>query len=107
MPEPQRLRALLDPRSLAILGAVPGGDHSKLASKPIANLQRYGYRGAIYPVNPKHDQITGLTAYASLADLPETVDCVMVLRRADVALETVGEIGRLGIPAAVVCSGGF
>ncbi|GEK79131.1 pimeloyl-CoA synthetase [Agrococcus baldri] len=101
------LRPLLDAKSVAIVGAVPARDHGKLASKPILNLQRYGFRGSIYPVNPKFDSIAGLTSYQSLSDLPEAVDCVMMLRNADYALPTLHEMVEREIPAAVVCSSGF
>lgn len=101
------LEPLLNARSVAILGAVPPRDHAKLASKPITNLVRYGFAGEIYPVNPRFDEVSGLTCYPCLADIPGPVDCVMVLRRSELAAETIAEMGQLGIPAAIVCGGGF
>ncbi len=101
------LRPLLDARSVAIVGAVPARDHAKLASKPILNLQKYGFGGEIYPVNPKFDEIAGLAAYPSLRSIPGPVDCVMMLRHADHVVPGLEEMADLGIPAAVVCSSGF
>ena len=44
-------------------------------------LQDYGYRGRIYPVNPKYPEILGEKAYRSLRDIPEKVDIVDVFRK--------------------------
>jgi acetate---CoA ligase (ADP-forming) len=107
MPSEVNLRSLLDARSVAVIGAIPAREHGKLASKPIANLQKYGFSGRIYPVNPKFEEISGLTCYPDLSSIPETVDCVMVLRRADQVAGTANEMGKLGIRGAVVCSAGF
>lgn len=101
------VRALINPGSVAVLGAVPPREHAKLASKPIANLQRYGFAGPIYPVNPSFPAISGLPCYPSLSAIHANVECVMFLRRAELAVETIREMGELGIPAAIVCSGGF
>ncbi|GAA2339816.1 acetate--CoA ligase family protein [Dactylosporangium salmoneum] len=107
MPDELRLRPLLNARSVAVIGAVPPRDHAKLASKPIANMQKYGFGGRIYPVNPSYDEISGLQCYPSLDALPEVVDTAMILRRADAAAGTVRELGSFGVAGAVVCGGGF
>lgn len=101
------LEPLLNARSVAVLGAVPRRELAKLASKPITNLLRYGYAGSIYPVNPRYDEVAGLPCYPSLGDIPGPVDCVMVLRRSELAATTISQLGQLGMPAAVVCGGGF
>jgi uncharacterized protein len=79
-PEDRELRALLgDVRTVAVVG---------LSSKPnrpsyeVARyLQEHGYR--IVPVNPNETQVLGERAYASLADVPESIDVVDVFRRAE------------------------
>jgi acyl-CoA synthetase (NDP forming) len=101
------LRSLMDAQSVAIVGAIPVRDRPKLASKPITNLQRYGFTGRIYPVNPNFDEISGLPCYPSLSAIPEVVETTMILRRADTVLDTMAEAAALGIPSAIVCSAGF
>ncbi|MEO8456715.1 MAG: CoA-binding protein [Chloroflexota bacterium] len=69
------LDAIFRPRSVAIVGAsanpdTPGYDYVK-------SIQDFGFKGAIYPVNPKGGEIAGLQAYASLRDLPGDVDFVI------------------------------
>ena len=101
------LQPLLNPRSVAILGAVPPREHAKLASKPLSNLQRYAFGGSVYPVNPNFSDISGVPCYPTLAAIPGPVDCVMIMRRADQVTETMRDLQAQRIPAAIVCGGGF
>ncbi|MGA0881609.1 MAG: CoA-binding protein, partial [Burkholderiaceae bacterium] len=55
------LRPLLEPQSVAIIGA--SSDFNKLNGRPVRNLLEKGYQGAIYPVNPKYAQVGPLTCY--------------------------------------------
>ena len=62
------IEALLNPRSVAIIGASP--DANKLNGRPQHFMQRDGYVGAIYPVNPKYSRSTA-ACYPDIASLPE------------------------------------
>ena len=71
------LGAMLKPESIAFVGASrdkPGGSWVDMFGR----LVEYGYRGRLYPINPKADVIRGHTAYAGLLDLPEQVDLVII-----------------------------
>ena len=52
------LTTLLRPRSVAIVGATP--DARRVGGRPLSFLRRFGFPGAIYPVNPKYEEIEGL-----------------------------------------------
>jgi acyl-CoA synthetase (NDP forming) len=68
---------LLRPRSIAVVGA--SDDTRKTSGKALRCLREAGFVGAIYPVNPgPYQEIQGLKAYASLADLPEVPDLLLV-----------------------------
>ena len=67
-----------DTTTIAVVGASP--DPTKKAHSIPKYLHENGYR--VIPVNPKHDQILGLTAYPTLLDIPEPVDVVDVFRPA-------------------------
>ncbi|MEE8534081.1 MAG: acetate--CoA ligase family protein [Alphaproteobacteria bacterium] len=71
-----RLAPLLAPRSIAFVGASTKtgtpGNHM------IVEARRGGFAGAIYPVNPKYDEVEGLACYRSLAELPEAVDLAVL-----------------------------
>ena len=71
----RELEAILSPRSIAVVGAsanrdTPGHDY-------VLSLLQYGYRGQIYPVNPRLEELLGLPAYPSLRDVPGPVDYVI------------------------------
>ena len=70
------LSALFEPKSIAIIGA----NSNPLSITNISFTQQllsFGYPGRLYPVNPRADQVLGLKAYASIADIPERVDYVI------------------------------
>ncbi|MCY4621036.1 MAG: CoA-binding protein [bacterium] len=72
-----RLDAMLKPESIAVVGASrdqPGASWVDM----FGQLVEFGYRGRLYPINPKADVIRGYKAYAGLPDLPEPVDLVII-----------------------------
>ena len=99
------LQVLFHPRSVAVIGA--SADANKTAGRPIFYLQKQGFTGAIYPVNPRTSEISGLPCYASIADLPAVPDVAMVLLGADRAESAVRELAALGVPACIVLASGY
>ena len=63
------LDALFAPNAITVIGA--SDDVTKIGGRPLQFLLKYGFAGGIYPVNRKGGTVQGLTAYASVADLPE------------------------------------
>jgi acyl-CoA synthetase (NDP forming) len=96
---------LLKPRSIAVIGA--SADATKTAGRPVAYLQKHGYGGAIYPVNPRADQVGGLRCYADVDALPDVPDVGLVLLAPDRAIDAVAALSRRGTPAAIVLASGF
>lgn len=96
---------LLKPRSVAVIGA--SADPSKTAGRPVAYLQKHGYTGAIYPVNPKADAIGELKCYPDVASLPETPDVAIVLLGAERAHLAVRDLSARGCAAAIVLASGY
>lgn len=96
---------LLKPRSVAVVGA--SADATKLAGRPVAYLQKHGYTGNIYPVNPRAETIGGLPCYPDIAALPEAPDVGLVLLGPDRAIQAVGELAKRGTAAAIVLASGF
>ncbi len=99
------LRALLAPRSIAVLGASP--DAAKLNGRVLKYLRDKGYAGRVFPVNPKHESVCGWRCYPSVADLPEPADLAIIALPAKVVAAAVGDCGRARIAAAIVFSSGF
>ncbi len=65
----------LHPQSVAVVGATRTGDWG--GGGFVAGLVQFGFKGKVFPVNPKYPEIQGLRAYASLKDIPEPVDYVI------------------------------
>lgn len=97
-----RLDRFFAPRSVAIVGATDR-PHS-MGQALMANMKRAGFSGPLYPVNPKHATVAGLTAFASLADVPAVPDLVVMATPGATIPGLVDEAARLGVPAAVVIS---
>ena len=96
---------LLKPRSVAVIGA--SVDINKTAGRPIAYLRKQGYSGAIYPVNPRVDNIDGLRCYPDIASLPQVPDVAIVLLGHERAQQAVRELAQRGTAAAIVLASGY
>ena len=103
--EPSVLDALLRPRSVAMIGA--SRDPMALGGRPLGFMARYGYPGKVYPVNGKGGEVQGVTAYASVLDLPEPVDLALVMVRAELVAQVLRECAAAGVRVAVILSSGF
>lgn len=99
------VQRLLSPRSIAVVGA--SSDLNKVNGRPLKHLLEKGFAGRILPVNPKYSEIAGLPCFASIAALPEAADLAIVAVPARDVVETIAELGRRGIRAAVIFSSGF
>jgi acetate---CoA ligase (ADP-forming) len=96
---------LLRPQSVAVIGA--SADPAKTSGRPVSFLQKHGFAGAIYPVNPKVERIGGLTCYPDVAALPAVPDVGIVLLGAERAHLAVRELAQRGAAAAVVLAAGY
>ena len=95
----QDLAPLLHAESVAIVGI---SQPDRFGGKLYRNLRAAGYPGRVYGVNPRYESLYDQPCYASLADLPERPDCVLLAvpnPRLETALQ---EAAQCGIPAAVI-----
>jgi len=99
------LRRLLEPRSVAVVGASSNPD--SISGKPLKLLKAYGFGGRVYPVNPKYEELLGFRCYPSLESLPEVPDVVLVGVRAELVEGYVRECAKLEVPFVVIFSSGF
>ena len=96
---------LFGPRGIAVVGA--SGDPRRIGADPVKILKGTGYRGGIYPVNPKYAELDGLACYPDIASVPRPCDVAIVAVNAAVVPAAVRDCGRAGIPFAIVFSAGF
>lgn len=99
------LTPLLNPRSVAIVGATP--DPRRVGGRPLSFLLRFGFPGAIYPVNPKYEAIEGVRCYPSVKEVPEPADMAIIAVPASRVIEAVRECQVAGIPAMTIYTSGF
>ena len=99
------LARLLRPGSVAVVGASdkPGA----LGATLITNLDRAGFAGAIYPINPKRDAIGARRCLASIENLPHGVDVAVLAIPRPAVIDTVRALATRGVGAAIVFSAGF
>jgi acyl-CoA synthetase (NDP forming) len=99
------IERLLKPRSVAIIGA--SADADKTSGRPVSYLQKHGYTGRIYPVNPRYEKIGDLRCYADVDALPETPDVALILLGPDRSNQVVAALSRRGTTAAIVLASGY
>ncbi len=100
-----RLRPLVDPTSIAIFGA--SADPKRLGGVPVSLLRQHKFAGAIYPINPKYQEIDGLTCYPDIASLPGPVDVIVIAVGAADVVPVLRQAAAKGIRAAVIYAAGF
>ena len=99
------LKPFFEPRGVAIIGASASPD--KLSYGILRNLMSYGYQGDVYPVNPKVDEILGLTCYPEICQVPDPVDLAVIVLASKMISSVLEECGKREIKAATIISGGF
>ncbi|NMG02226.1 acetate--CoA ligase family protein [Azoarcus taiwanensis] len=99
------LHDFLAPNSIAIVGA--SSDPTKRGYKAMVGLIKDGFKGAIYPINPKADMILGARAYPSLEAIPYGVDLALICTPANTVPGLIELCGKKGIKGAVILASGF
>jgi len=101
----EAIGAIFEPDSIAIAGA--SRDPEKAGYLILKNLVETGFKGKVFPVNPKVQEILGLKAYTSVEDIPEPIDLTVIVVPAPVVPEVLRQCARKKVKSAVIISGGF
>jgi acetyltransferase len=99
------LHTLLEPKSIAVLGA--SDDLSKPGGLMVRNILLRGFAGELMLVNPKSATIQGARAYPSVADLPSAPELAFIAIPAHLVRTSLVELAKKGTRAVVVLSNGF
>ena len=99
------LDVLFKPKSVAVIGA--SNKEFSIGNSVIANLQTYGYKGDVYPINPTSPEVRGLRAYRSLLEVPGAVDVAHIVLPSKLVPQAMRECGEKGVKAAIINSAGF
>jgi len=103
--EPDVLESFFSPRSVAVVGV--SREEGRVGHYVFDNLLSAGFTGAVYPVNPKADEVHGHRCYPSVKAVPTPVDLAIIVVPAKFVAAVVEECGESGIHAIVVISAGF
>jgi acetate---CoA ligase (ADP-forming) len=98
------LDALFRPQSIAVIGA---SEKPTIGRRLIASLDRLGFAGRIYPINPNYPSVLGHRCYASLAETPEAPDVAAFCIGHRLVLDAFAAAAERGVRAAVIYDGGF
>ena len=98
------LSSIFKPKSIAIIGA--SSNENKWGGRIFKNILS-GYKGAVYPVNPKEKEVQGVTSYPSVLDIPDEVELAVIAIPAQLVLPVAEECGKKGVKGLVVVSSGF
>ncbi len=99
------LASIFAPRSIAVVGA--SDNVAKIGGIPVDFNQRFGYGGAIYPVNPKPGLIQGLPAFASMSQIGAPVDLAIFAVPANLAQAALVDAITAGVRGVVLFTAGY
>jgi acetyltransferase len=99
------LDSLFRPKSAAVIGA--STKELSIGNRVIRNLVDFGFKGPIYPINPKADEVRGIKAYKSILDCPDNIDVVHMVIPARFVPQAVDDCGAKGVKNIIINSGGF
>ena len=106
MTQQHELHSMFYPKSVAVVGASPkpsgwGG------TTFLVRLQKLGFPGELYPINPKADEILGLKAYPKVSAIPEPVDLVIVAISAPGVPQVLEDCITAGVRNVHIFASGF
>jgi acyl-CoA synthetase (NDP forming) len=102
---PEQLQPLFAPKSIAIVGASESAD--SWAPEIERSLRHLGYRGDLYPINPKYEEVWGRPCLASPLQLPRGVDLLVFVVPARVVVRMIEDVAKAGVRSIMVVSSGF
>lgn len=100
-----KMNRIMKPEGVAVIGASP--ENGKIGNSVMKNLINGGYKGQIYPVHPKLDEVLGYKAYKSVKDIPGNVDIAVFAIPAKFVAGALTEVGEKGIAGAILIPSGF
>jgi acyl-CoA synthetase (NDP forming) len=101
------LERMLHPKSIAVVGARRDSTNSEAWMDLFASIVQFGYKGRLYPINPKADVILGYKAYPSITSLPTSVDLVIITLSAPHVPSVLSECATTGNRNVQIFSAGF
>ena len=93
------------PKAVTVIGV--SGDETAFGTRYLRALLKFGFKGKLYPVNPRGGSLLDLTVYPSLGDIPDSVDLAVISVPGRSVKDVLEDCLKKGIKAAIVLSAGF
>lgn len=99
------LRNFFCPDSVAVIGA--SREEEKVGHIILDNIINSGYKGKLFPVNPKADEIHGIKCYPSVLNVPGDIDLTIIVIPAQFVLQVLEECSKKNTKWSIIISAGF
>jgi len=93
------------PKSIAVVGA--SNTRGKVGNTVLNNIINSGYKGKIFPINPRADEICGLPCYESVLNVPDDIDIAIFVIPGKFVNKAAEECGKKGVKGLIIISAGF
>jgi acetate---CoA ligase (ADP-forming) len=100
-----KLDAIFAPETIAVIGA--STQKGKVGHDIFANILSGGYKGTLYPVNPKARSVLSVKCYTTITNIPDPIDLAMIILPPKAAMASVKECIAKGVKGIVIVSAGF
>jgi len=101
----RKLNSIFRPRRIALIGVPANPD--TVGGMTLRNLVSGGFRGVVYPVNPKYEAVLGIPCFPNVKSLPKVPDLAVITTNAKAVPQIVEECGEAGIKGIIIMSAGF
>lgn len=98
------LNSFFHPNGVAVLGA---SENQKTGGFHILRNVLSGYKGKVYPINPKYKELHGVPCYPDIQSIPDTFECLIYFIPARFILDTIKQAAKKGVRAIIIESAGF
>lgn len=102
---PHSLDQIFRPESVAVIGA--SNDTTKFGGRILENLVRFGFKGKLFPINPKETQIQGLRTWPDIQAVGETIDLAIITTPNRLVVPAVKACAEMGVKGVEILSAGF
>ncbi len=93
------------PKSVAVIGA--SANEFKFSGRYLKTLLDFGFKGKVYPVNPRETEVAGLKAYPTVLDIPESIDFAMITVPAKIVPSVLEDCLAKGVKAVEIFTDGY
>ncbi|MBN1613207.1 MAG: acetate--CoA ligase family protein [Deltaproteobacteria bacterium] len=101
----ENIKYLLEPRAIGIIGA--SANRWKIGNSVVRNIVTGGYKGKVFPVNPKEREIEGVPVYRSILDVKDDIDAVCITVPAPLVFEAIKQCCERSVKYGLVITSGF